>query len=536
MKNIRNAAKIFSSITIAAGIWCAVTQSQAVLGAQSEPMAVGRENPFAKITRPKTLEPSTTLLASSEFAGEKPELVVAIVMPKSLNAQTLGSAIEGMSSSYGSISVDAKSNSLVICDTEETLEKIMAEVRKIDGTVQQMVFLETVNLKFLDAESLAAVLKGMSSPYGSITANKKTNSLIIVDTKENLSRILSEIEKADRTPKQVMVEVVIVDVQLNDDTEIGINWDLLSSKEYDITYRQNFTNRLTTTPADDDTIANATAYNTIGLGGDFSVISGTVRNVVALLQQKRDVEILASPRAMVVSGQSATIKAVEEVPYVEVSDTAAGGAGALTSTKFKEVGITLQVTSTITDGNNIFLTISAQQSVRTGDSGTGVPLVDTRQADTSLMLTDGQIVVLGGLRRQQRTNQANQIPILGDIPLIGYMFKYKNVVVNNTELIVFISPHVYKEGEPIDADAMSKYKEITDRPTLSLSAHKNREAAKKRLLKRIEELQNRNDEDVTEEVLSNLSDLEEILSQEIQETLDSSQEALTEKGRHSDPD
>ncbi|UCC45064.1 MAG: hypothetical protein JSU65_03855, partial [Candidatus Zixiibacteriota bacterium] len=135
--------------------------------------------------------------------------------------------------------------------------------------------------------------------------------------------------------------------------------------------------------------------------------------------------------------------------------------------------------------------------------------------------------------------QVSQIPILGDIPLLGLLFKYTNTVVTNTELIVFVSPHIYKEGEPIPEDAMSKYKEITDRPMLSPSVpenkeateDKNREATKERLLKRMEELQNRNDEDATEELLSALSDLEEILSQEMQETLDSSQEALVEKGK-----
>jgi hypothetical protein len=529
MKNVRNAKKTLSSILVTIGILCIGIRTQPTLAAQGEPIAIGRDNPFAKIDKPTALQRSPSALASSEFIAETPELIAAIVTPKSLNAQTLAAAIEGMSSPFGSISVDTKSNSLVICDTQEFLDRILAEVRKVDGAPQQLLFFETVTLKFLEAESLVKVLEGMTSPYGSVTANKNTNSLVIRDTKENLARILSEIEKADRTPKQVMVEVVIVDVQLNDDTEIGINWDLLSTKNYDITYRQNFTDRLTAVPADEDTIANATAYNTTGFGGNLSVISGTIRNVVALLQQKRDVEILASPRAMMVSGQAATIKAVEEIPFSEVSDTAAGGAGALTSTEFKEVGITLQVTSTITDGNNIFLTLNTEQSVKTGESATGVPVVDSRQVDTSLMLEDGQIIVMGGLRRQEKTKQIDQIPILGDIPLIGLIFKRQNVVINNTELIVFISPHIYKKGEPIPEDQLSKFKEITDRPMLSLSVQKNREDAKKRLLKRIKELQNRQDENATGELLSNLSELEQILSQEIRETLDSSQEVATQK-------
>ena len=481
MKRKGNAGIFLCRFIITAGMMLFSTQARTILAAQADSAAVGRENPFAQISRPKADQPSATVLTPSQFGVEMPELFIAAVKLKSLDAQTLSSTIGGMSSPFGSISADPKNNSLIICDTKETLAKIMAEVNKADATGQQMVFFETVTLKFLEADSLATVLQRMSSPYGSVTANKKSNSLIIGDTEENLARILSEIEKADRTPRQVLVEVVIVDVQLSDDTEIGINWDLLSNENYDITYRQNFTSRLGSTAADADSISSASAFNTTGIGGDFSVISGTVRHVVSMLQQKRDVEILASPRAMMVSGQSATIKAVEEIPFLEVSDTAAGGAGALTSTEFKEVGITLTVTSTITDGNNIFLTLNAEQSVKTGESSTGVPIVDSRQVDTSLMLTDGQIIVMGGLRRQEKTKQVDQIPFLGDIPIIGFMFRYTNVIVNNTELIVFISPHIYKDGEPVDEAAMAKRRDLTDRPMLSLSSKEGSETAKKML-------------------------------------------------------
>jgi type II secretory pathway component GspD/PulD (secretin) len=464
MKKKKHAMRIFFCI-----VMCyAILPAQPIQAAQSGPMAVGRENPFAKISRPARPQAPVSLLTSLVSGEERPELSIATVKLKTLDAKTLSSAIEGMCSPHGSVSADTKNNSLVICDRSEILARILAEVDRADGTAPEQMFVETANLKFLDAESLMASLQRMLSPYGSVTVNKSTNSLIISDTRENLSRILSEIERADKTPRQIMVEVVIVDVQLSDGTEMGINWDLLSTTNYDIGYRQNFTTRVGSTVADDGSIGNATAFNTTGIGGDLSVISGTIRNVLAMLQQKRNVEILASPRAMMVSGQSASIKAVEEIPYSEVSDTAAGGAGALTSTEFKDVGITLEVTGTITDGNNIFLTLNAQQSVQTGESITGVPVVDARQVDTSLMLKDGQIVVMGGLRRQEKTMQVNQIPILGDIPLLGLLFKYTNTVVNNTELIVFVSPHIYREGEPIAEDAMAKFKEIKDKPMLLL--------------------------------------------------------------------
>lgn len=469
-------------------VWYGLGQSQPVLGAQSKASEVGRDNPFAEI--PRSVQPVLpTAIRSSSEEGD-PVLFVETVMLKFLNAETLSSAIKSLSSRYGSISIDPKSNSLIICDTKENLERIKAQVYKIDVISAQTMFVETRTLKFLKAESLKTTMEGMLSKYGSITVDSGTNSLIICDTKSDLEKIVAEIEKADKTPQQIMVEVVIVDVQLSDDTEIGINWDILSDKNYGIKYRQNFTTRLGSTIEDDTTIGNATAFNTTGgPGGDFSVISGTIRNVVAMLQQKKDVEILASPRVMVVSGKTASIEAVRELPYNEITDTAAGGVGALTSTEFKKVGVTLKVTATLTEKDLIFLTVDSEQSVVVGESITEVPIIDTRNTKSNLLLKDGQLVVMGGLRRKERTKQTDQVPILGDIPLIGLLFKYTKTVVNNTELIVFLSPHIYKEGEPIPEEAMEKFKEIKDMPMPSLELEKVRNAKKQLLLENVKALQ-----------------------------------------------
>lgn len=331
----------------------------------------------------------------------------------------------------------------------------------------------TVTLKFLDAANLKAVISGMSSKYGSIAIDEKSNSIIVCDTKENLEMILGEIRSADKTPQQIMVEVVILDVKLENDTEIGINWDVLSDKRHDVDYRQNFTtNRLGSTIENSTTIGDLTAFATTGLGGNFSIIFGNIRNVVHLVQQKKDVEILASPRVMMVSGESASIQAVEEIPYEEESDTSEGGT--LTSTAFKDVGVSLKVSAIVTDNNNILLGVEASQSAKTGESIGGVPVVDNRKANASLLLEDGQIVVIGGLRRQETVREIDQIPFLCDLPLIGELFKSTDDVVKNSELIIFLSPHIYK-GRALSEKELEKFREISQRPLLSLPEKKESE-------------------------------------------------------------
>ncbi len=333
------------------------------------------------------------------------------------------------------------------------------------------LFVQTVTLKFLNAPNLKNALAKMSSEYGSIGVDDNTNSLIICDTKENLERVLAEVKKADRTPEQVMIEVVIIDVQLKDDTEIGVDWDLLTMANKDFAYRQSliFPNRLSIIAPDAETIGNITAYAPVGLGSELAIINDDIRFVVNLLQQKRNVDILASPRVMVVSGQNAEIKTVQEIPYQQITQSTSGGGGssAITSTEFKEVGVTMEVKATVTDDGKILLEVKPEQSISTGTSIGGVPIIDRRQASTTLLMDDGQVVVMGGLRRQETTHTKVKVPILGDIPLIGLLFSDDRKVVENSELLVLLSPHVYK-GEPVPAEAMARFNRLKQNSLITL--------------------------------------------------------------------
>jgi type II secretory pathway component GspD/PulD (secretin) len=316
------------------------------------------------------------------------------------------------------------------------------------------LFVETVTLKFLDAKNLKPAIAGMSSQDGRISIDGGSNSLIICDTKENLEKILAQIRKADKTPEQIMIEVVILDVQLGDDTEIGVDWERLFETNHDETYKQTLIPTMSTT------------------GGDFGITKSDIKGTLHLLQEIRNVEILASPRILVASGKEALIQTVEEIPYVELSQTSGGGAGtlAISSTGFKEAGITLRVKVTVADEQKILMTIESEQSVNTGVAGVGdttVPIVNKRKASTTLVMEDGQVLIMGGLRKKEIRITKNQIPLLGDIPLLGGLFAYDKREAKNTELMVLISPHVNK-GEPIPDDAMKKFKELGKKPLLSL--------------------------------------------------------------------
>ena len=314
------------------------------------------------------------------------------------------------------------------------------------------LYIESVMLKFLQAANLEQIAAAMISDYGRVTVDTNTNSLIICDARDNVDRIIEQIKKVDSTPKQIVIEVVIINVKLDDSTEIGVNWNF-DSDNPTITYDQTLI----------DTLAGAATR-----GMDFGFINNSIDLTIHALQEVRDVEILSSPKILVLSGQQASIQTIEEIPYTELSETSEGGS--LTSTQFKEVGVTLTVTATIMDDNKILLNVAPEQSVNTGrtEGGNTVPIVDSRKAQTTLLMNDGQVAVLGGLRSQEIRQSHNKIPLLGDLPLIGFLFSNDSEEIVNSELIVFISPHIYDDGQ-MTPEEMNIFNDLRDRPHLKLN-------------------------------------------------------------------
>ena len=255
-----------------------------------------------------------------------------------------------------------------------------------------------------------------------------------------------------------------------------MDWDILSTDNKDFSYRQStiFPNRMSIVPPTHPYQGTMTSFQATSLGAEVAIVTDDIRNVLHLLQVKRNVDILASPRVMVVSGQKASIRTVEEIPYQEVTQSSAGGGGtnAITSTQFKDVGVTMDVKATVTDEGKVLLTVNPSQSVNTGTSIGGVPVIDKREATTTLLMDDGQVAVMGGLRSQNTLIEKDQVPLLGDLPIIGFIFSSTHKVVQNSELIVILSPHIHN-GEPVPAEAMARFNQLKNKPMLSLPAEPN---------------------------------------------------------------
>ena len=460
-KNLQIKLCFFAMISICIMVCCSMVNAEDEL---DKLFGASGNDPFSQLASQKPTEMSGKAPGSDQekIAMIKPPLNVANITLEFLEAKNLEPIVQSMLSGFGSVSTDEKSNSLIVCDDVNNLSRIVEQIDKTDKAGHQAIFVETLTLKFLDAENLQKAMTSMSSKYGSIAVDLKTNSLIVCDAKENLSRIAEQIRKADRMPEQILIEVVIVDVQLDDSTEIGVDWNNIFKTGDNIGYKQD----LVSTIAD-----GATS------GGDFKLIMNSITGTVHALQETKDIEILASPKVLVLSGQEAMIQTIQEIPYREITDTSQGGAGALSSTQFKEVGVTLKVKATVTETGKIMMKIEPEQSVNTGILGgdaDNVPVIDKRSAMTTLMMNDGQVVVMGGLRKSETKITKTQVPLLGDLPYIGILFANDKKEIKNSELLVMLSPHIYKNDVLTPGEA-ERFNDLRDRPYLELKEEKRPE-------------------------------------------------------------
>jgi type IV pilus secretin PilQ/predicted competence protein len=302
----------------------------------------------------------------------------------------------------------------------------------------QTLATRTFALNHAQAKKLEATVTRLLSPQGKIGMDERLNALVVTDIYDALDRIDEAIQRLDRKAPQVLIEVLIVNVKLSDERKLGMDWQLIYSKT--ATEGIALTQELGAT-----TLTNpygSAGYNFID--GDYALTG-----LLDFIRTHEDVTVLSSPKVLVLSNQTASINAVEEIPYQQLSETSQGGS--IGTTAFKDAGVTLEVTPQISEDGYIIMHVTPTQSARVGTftiAGTDTPIIETRGAETSLRVKDGQTIIIGGLRKKEPYRKESRVPLLGDIPLLGKLFRQEHVRDVDSELSVFITPRIYREEDP----------------------------------------------------------------------------------------
>ena len=336
-------------------------------------------------------------------------------------------------------------------------------------------FTKVIPLNYAKAAELLAAINQVrlaEGRAGTTIANDKTNSLIVTESVDGMVATERLISQLDVRPKQVLIEAKLVEVGLTNSLNYGIQWDYLSSDPAKIA-GQNGQNLIGTTippPVSASPSANPLNNNgnaAVGVGANgrgtgvqlpadkvFGALTlGRITNnyflsatlTAAAAQGK--VKVLSDPKVATLNNQPANINVTTNIPYV-TSNVASTG---VTSQQVSYVttGIQLSVTPSINADGRITLVINpnvSQPSAVAASAGTtGAPSIDSRVANTTVLVKDGETVVIGGLISDTVSNQIAKIPILGDIPILGWLFKKKSIVRSRAELLIFVTPKIMND-------------------------------------------------------------------------------------------
>ncbi|MFC1501616.1 type IV pilus secretin PilQ [Elusimicrobiota bacterium] len=317
-------------------------------------------------------------------------------------------------------------------------------------------------LNYADSTDMKASLDTIRTAEGrrgSISIDDRTNSLIVTDTPEGLESIEAFITKLDTEPQQVIIQAKIVEINKNSSFDIGIEWQYAGDSGMGTIGRsQAVVGDIQGGP---DATIGATEVTPIGTisGGagvtlpatpvsgqmgqiQFGVISDGNRltGILSSLAQKGKSKLLSSPKVTTVNHKEAKILVGQKIPY---TTTTVSVSGSTQATEFLDVGIKLTVTPSISDNQKIMLDVHPEVSlfIRADPAG---PVIGTREAETTVLVNDGETVVIGGLITDDDRKLGTKVPLLGDIPVIGILFKRKYDTKETTELLVFITPTIMK--------------------------------------------------------------------------------------------
>jgi general secretion pathway protein D len=271
-------------------------------------------------------------------------------------------------------------------------------------------------------------------PAIKVVADAAKNAILVEATPADYQRVLRVIETLDVMPNQVLIEATIVEVGLKDNLKFGLRWFMKD-------------NASSFTFSDDKT----GAVGAIFPGFSYALKAANVMASLNALNEITDVNVISSPSLTVMDNKTATLQIGDQVPITTQSAVSVTDPDApiVNSVSYKDTGVILSMTPRINESGRVLIDIEQEVSsvVNTSTSGIDSPTIRQRRVKTTVMVNDGEAIALGGLIQTNKTKGRSQIPIVGDIPILGNAFKQKDDQSEKTELIILITPRVMRNLE-----------------------------------------------------------------------------------------
>ncbi|OQQ04489.1 type II secretion system protein GspD [Vibrio splendidus] len=395
---------------------------------------------------------------------------------------------------------DERTNAILISGDPKVRSRLRKLIEQLDVEMATKGNNQVIYLKYAKAEDLVDVLKGVSdnlqsekqsSTKGSssqrnqvmISAHSDTNSLVITAQPDIMNALQDVIAQLDIRRAQVLIEALIVEMAEGDGINLGVQWGNLDTgaviqygntgasiggvmvgleeaKDTETTTAVydtdgNFQrNETTTEKGDYSTLASALS----GVNGAaMSVVMGDWTALISAVATDSNSNILSSPSITVMDNGEASFIVGEEVPVLTGSTAGSSNDNPFQTVERKEVGIKLKVVPQINEGDSVQLQIEQEVSNVLGANGAVDVRFAKRQLNTSVIVQDGQMLVLGGLIDERALESESKVPFLGDIPVLGHLFKSTSTQVEKKNLMVFIKPTIIRDGMTADGITQRKY-------------------------------------------------------------------------------
>ena len=383
------------------------------------------------------------------------------------------------------------SNSVIISANAFVTSNIEETLKTLDGDVKSNDSIDVVYLKYAKSADIAAILNSVSGGFVPdadgvktvITHHEKTNSLIISSAESNLATIRNIISQLDIRRAQVLVEAIIVELSETAANSLGIETifngtdkdsvpigitrfggsgpDLLSivgsaADDTDITLSTN---------------ASASLLNTQGLIAGFGDLTPGNDNFVGIINaiaQDSNSNILSTPSLMAMDNELATSIIGQEIPITTGESLGTNNANPFRTTSRQEVGIKLEVTPQINEGSSVVLQIKIEVSGVAGVPMSGIDIITNKRAiETTALVDNNQIIVLGGLVDEDKQDTVSKVPLLGSIPILGRLFQSSSSTTVKKNLMVFLRPTIITDAESAMSASSDKYNYIKARQMLT---------------------------------------------------------------------
>jgi len=380
------------------------------------------------------------------------------------------------------IVAEPRTNTLLIHAARMDLSAVETLIGDLDvPRTDRTATLKVIRLRYADAASVAKILNSQWASAGddpgagrmrnragtplSVTSDTYSNALIVSAAPDMLTMVESVVRDLDIPRRQILVEAMIVEMSSDLTRELGMEWRLTDSIDPDGTTSIGGT----TFPSGGGSPIQDTAANPLALppGLAFGIVDGTITwggntiaNIAALaraMENTSGVNVLSTPHLLALDNEEAEIIVGEERPFLKSSQTTDTNA-VIRTYEFKDTGLTLRITPRTTDADQVILKIYQEINTFVAESDIGAVTTSKRQARTTIRVGDGQMVAIGGLLKEDRSDLTSAVPCLGAIPVLGHLFKSVQTRSEKTNLLIFMTPTIIPDLDTLDT-AGRKYRD-----------------------------------------------------------------------------